>query len=70
MGDGVYIEPGEPIDNSSISALLLYFYYIAENEENYTVFCNNPLAKFPLPKSVSDKFENYCTEVIKPSISK
>lgn len=68
-GDGVYIEPGEPIDNSLISALLIYCHYISEKEVNYTVFCNNPLAKFPLPESVSDKFENYCTRIIKPSIS-
>lgn len=69
-GDGVHIELGEPIDNSLISALLIYCYETGEKEVNYTVFCNNPLAKFPLPESVSYKFENYCTKIIKPSISK
>lgn len=69
LGNGVHIELGEPIDNSLISALLIYCYEIGEKEVNYTVFCNNPLAKFPLPESVSDKFENYCTRIIKPSIS-
>jgi hypothetical protein len=67
--DGVYIEPGERIDNSMISALLIHCYYIAENEKNDTRLYINPVAKFPLPISVIEKFKAYGVRVIIPSIS-
>jgi hypothetical protein len=65
-GDGVYIEPGERIDNSMISALLIYCYYIAETEEIYTVLCINSEADFPLPASFIEKLKLYCTRTIIP----
>jgi hypothetical protein len=66
-GNGVYIEPGERIDNSMISALLIYCYYIAEKEKIYTVFCINPEADFPLPTSFIEKFKLCCTRTIIPT---
>jgi hypothetical protein len=65
-GDGIYIEPGERIDNSMISALLIYCYYIAENEKIDTVLCINSEADFPLPASFIEKFKSYCTRTIIP----
>jgi hypothetical protein len=65
MGDGVYIEPGERIDNHD-SALLIYCYYIAKNEEIYTVLCINSEAGFPLPASFIEKLKLYYTKTIMP----
>lgn len=58
--DSKYVEPGENIDNSDISALLL-----CDISNNLTL-CVNPLAKIQLPIIVIKKLEEIGTDVIHP----
>ena len=54
------VDPGEDIDNSMISALLLSSPY------DEPTLCLNPLAKIPLPATVVKKFEENGIDVIIP----
>ncbi|AKB29517.1 hypothetical protein MSSIT_2798 [Methanosarcina siciliae T4/M] len=75
---GKYIQLGidpSKIVKERVSGLLIYCNYITKNEENNcryikedTFLCVNPMANFPLPTSVIQKFEIYGAEIIQPSI--
>ncbi len=65
-GDIVHIEEGEIIDNSMISAVLVYIRYFDNRYKILTELCLNPKADNQLPDSLIKKFRDSGTEIIKP----
>ncbi|MDD5472526.1 MAG: hypothetical protein PHU34_00080 [Candidatus Methanoperedens sp.] len=65
-GDIFPIKEGEIIDNSLVSAVLVYIRYFDNRYKILTELCLNPKADNQLPDSLIKKFRDSGTEIIKP----